>query len=412
MTWNWEYSLNGTENISVQLTAPVVRIVKKGHPWIFDQGILKQNKTGQPGDLAILYDQKRTFVGIGLLDPDSPIKIRVLHRGKPATLDTQWLKDKLSHIFAVRSVLINDPRTTGYRLVSGENDGMPGLVVDQYDQTLVFKLDTVAWMPHLDHLKQVFLDLIQPERIVLRVSRTVAESSFCPEHLKEGCVIFGPELAGPVIFLENGFQFEAEPIIGQKTGFFLDQRDNRARVGKFSRGRKVLNVFSYTGGFSLYAASNGAKSVTSLDQSKPALDAALSNFKLNMQNPQIAATPHILMCVDAFDALQKLADGGKKYGVVILDPPSFAKKLADVPGAIKAYERLVNLGLNVLEAKGTLVAASCSARVPAEMFFEAVHRAAGVAGRPLKVIEKTKHAVDHPIGFPEGAYLKCIFARA
>ncbi len=405
-------SLNSRENISVQLTAPVVRIIKKGHPWIFDKGILKQNKKGQPGDLAILFDQKRKFVGIGLFDPESPIKIRVLHRGKPVDLDGQWLKEKLKTIFAIRSSLIHDPKTTGYRLVSGENDGLPGLVVDRYDNTLVFKLDTVAWMPHLDHLVETFCELVEPQRIVLRISRTVAAAAACPDHLKKGCVIFGPELTGPVVFLENGLKFEAEPIIGQKTGFFLDQRDNRARVGKISPGKKVLNVFSYTGGFSLYAASCGAKNVTSLDLSRPALDASLNNFDLNKQNANIARTPHFLICDDAFAALQKLAGEGKKYGVVILDPPSFAKKLVDVPGAIKAYERLAKLGLKVLEKDGILVAASCSARVPAEMFFEAVNRAAGMAGRPLKVMEKTTHAMDHPVGFPEGAYLKCIFARA
>ncbi len=405
-------SLLSTENISVQLSAPVVREVQKGHPWIFDKGILKQNKAAEPGDLAILYDQKRKFVGIGLFDPESPIKIRVLHRGKPATLDTEWLIEKLSNIFDLRSELINDPQTTGYRLVSGENDGMPGLVVDRYENTLVFKLDTVAWLPHLNQLESIFCDLIQPERVVLRISRTVAASPSCPDHFKEGCVIYGPELSGPVIFLENGLKFEAEPIIGHKTGFYLDQRDNRKRVGKLSKGENVLNVFSYTGGFSLYAARNAAKSVTSLDLSKPALDASLNNFKLNMRNPVVSKTPHLQICDDAFDALRKLAAEGKKYGVVILDPPSFAKKKVDIPGALIAYERLVKLGLKVLEKDGVLVSASCSARVPAETFFETVIRAAAMARRPLQIIEKTTHAIDHPIGFPEGAYLKCVFGKA
>jgi len=404
-------SLLSTNNISVQLTAPVVRTVKKGHPWIFDKGIHKQNKPGTPGDLAILYDQKRNFVGIGLFDPLSPIKIRVLHRGKPATLDTEWLKSKIQQIFYVRKELINDPMTTGYRLVSGENDGMPGLVVDRYSDTLVFKLDTVAWMPHLDQLKSVFCSLLEPERIVLRISRTVATAPTCPDHLKKASVIFGPPLDGPVIFLENGLKFEAEPIIGQKTGFFLDQRDNRVRVGELSRGKNVLNVFSYTGGFSLYAASNAAKSVTSLDLSQPAIDASVRNFTLNLHNPNIAKTQHLLLCDDAFDAMRKLANERKKYDVVILDPPSFAKKQADIPEALIAYGRLVKLGLKVLKKGGVLVSASCSARVPAETFFNTVIRTAEAVKSPLQVLEKTTHAVDHPIGFLEGAYLKCIFAK-
>lgn len=405
-------SFFSTGNISVQLAAPAARAVKKGHPWVFDKGILKQNKAARPGDLAILYDQKRKFVGIGLFDPESPIKIRVLHHGKPMILDTGWVKEKLGNIFQVRAEIINDPGTTGYRLVSGENDGMPGLVVDRYDETLVFKLDTVAWMPHLDQLISVFRDLIQPERIVLRINRTVAAAPSCPGNLKEACVIYGSALTGPVIFLENGLKFEAEPIIGQKTGFFLDQRDNRARVGKLSRGQNVLNVFSYTGGFSLYAASNGAKSVTSLDLSRPALDAALNNFQLNVHHPGIAGTPHILICGDAFEVLRQLAEDGKQYDLVILDPPSFAKKREDVPGALKAYERLVKRGLNVLKKGGVLVSASCSSRIPAETYFDTVIRTAAMIGRPLQVMEKTTHAADHPIGFPEGAYLKCIFGRA
>jgi 23S rRNA (cytosine1962-C5)-methyltransferase len=404
-------SLLSTENVSVQLTPPVVRTVKKGHPWIFSKGILKQNKPGKPGDLAILYDQKRKFVGIGLLDPDSPISIRVLHRGKPAVLDRQWLIEKLDSIFRVRKVLVNDPQTTGYRLVSGENDGLPGLVIDRYDNTLVFKLDTVSWIPHLDQLVSAVCDLIQPDRIVLRVNRSVSKSPACPEEFKKSGVIYGADLDGPIIFLENGLKFEAEPIIGQKTGFFLDQRDNREKTGRLSKGRDVLNVFSYTGGFSLYAACNGAKSVTSLDLSKPALEAAARNFELNNDISSIVHSSHILLCDDAFDALTRLAGTGRKYGVVILDPPSFAKKQVDIPGALKAYERLVRLGLKVLEKDGVLVSASCSARVTAEMFFNTVTSTAAAAGYSLRILEKTTHALDHPIGFPEGAYLKCIFAK-
>ncbi len=405
-------TLLSTENISVQLTPPAIRAVKKGHPWIFDKGILKQNKPGKTGDLAILYDQKRTFLGIGLFDPDSPLRIRVLHRGKPATVDRAWLINKLTWIFKVRDELINDPQTTGYRLVSGENDGLPGLVVDRYEQTLVFKLDTGAWIPHLDQLTSVFCELLQPETIVLRINRTVAAAPSCPDHLKKAGVIYGKDLNGPVIFLENGIRFEAEPIVGQKTGFFLDQRDNRARVGQLAEGKHVLNVFSYTGGFSLYAARNGAESVTSLDMSKPAMAAAARNYELNLSDPNVAKAPHILMCDDAFAAMRNLAKEGRKYGLVILDPPSFAKKQTEVPTAVEAYGRLAKLGLSVLEKGGVLVLASCSARVPAELFYDTILQAATKAGRPLTVIEKTTHALDHPIGFPEGAYLKCLFATA
>lgn len=405
-------NLSAVQNISIQLSNPVVRKVKKGHPWIFDKGIIKQNKEGIAGDLAVLYDQKRKFIGIGLFDPESPIKVRVLHRGRPTTIDTEWLKNKLLEIFKLRSKLIHDPYTTGYRLVNGENDGLPGLVVDRYDNTLVFKIYTAAWFPHLENLKSLFCELISPTRIILRMSRNIASSSSCSEGITDGMIIHGALLDGPVIFKENGIKFESEPILGQKTGFFLDQRDNRQRVGEISKGKKVLNVFSYTGGFSLYAAKYGAKTVISLDISHPALEASLRNFELNTDDENISKSYHTIICDDAFDALRKLAEEKKKFGVVILDPPSFAKKQKDVENALKAYERLVKLGLKVLEKDGILVSASCSARVPAEIFFDTVIKTAAIAKRPLHIIGKTQHAVDHPIGFEEGAYLKCIFAKA
>lgn len=397
-------------NVSIQLTAPVVRAVKKGHPWIFDKGIVKQNKEASPGSMAVLYDQKRNFVGIGLYDPESPIRIRVLHRGKPVTIDTDWLKERLNAVIGQRAELIHNPKTTGYRLVSGENDLLPGMVVDRYDTTLVIKIYTSAWLPHLAAVQSALLELVAPERIVVRLSRFVAASPVCPEELNDGTVVHGPELSGPVIFTENGIQFEADPILGQKTGFFLDQRENRARVGRMTTGKSVLNVFSYSGGFSLYAAQGGAASVSSLDISLPAMDACVRNFELNSENDAIAKTPHHLICEDAFEALKKMAESGKKFDMVILDPPSFAQKKADVPGAIKAYEKLIKLGLRVLKPGGTLVAASCSARVAPDVFFDTVIRAAALAKRPLKEIERTGHAKDHPVVFPEGEYLKCLFA--
>ncbi|MFT5130064.1 MAG: 23S rRNA (cytosine1962-C5)-methyltransferase, partial [Rhodothermales bacterium] len=221
-----------------------------------------------------------------------------------------------------------------------------------------------------------------------------------------GMILCGEPLDGPVIFHENGIAFEAEPVCGQKTGFFLDQRDNRARVGQLAKGLDVLNVFAYTGGFSLYAARGGATSVTCLDISKPALAAGERNFALNDEN-----TPHECIAADAFDGLAEFALEGRKFGMVILDPPSFARSQREIERALKAYRRLAGLGLAVLARGGVLVAASCSARVSADDFFATVHSAAAGAKRPLQEIERTSHAMDHPIGFPEGAYLKCVFAR-
>ncbi len=400
------------DRIAVHLAPAATRAARRGHPWIYDQGIRKQNRDGETGDLTVLFDKNRNFIGIGLYDPESPIRIRVLHVGKQVQIDTAWLQQRLIDIFGKRKPLLDDPATTGYRLIHGENDALPGLVIDRYDTTLVIKLDTAAWLPHLGVLVDLCRSLQDPERIVLRLSRSVKASPALPADTSDGSILFGPPLDGPVIFLENGIRFEAEPVDGQKTGFFLDQRDNRARVGDLAKDKSVLNVFAYTGGFSLYAARGGATSVVSLDISAPALEAAERNFTLNQDIASIAATKHEGLCDDAFDAMKQLAEQNRRFDVVILDPPSFARKQADVDKAVAAYERLARLGLRVLRRDGILVAASCSARVPAEVFFQTIQRAATGSKRPLNIIERTTHALDHPIGFPEGAYLKCLFARA
>jgi 23S rRNA (cytosine1962-C5)-methyltransferase len=215
-----------------------------------------------------------------------------------------------------------------------------------------------------------------------------------------------------VPFTENGLRFEADVLRGQKTGFFFDQRDNRARVGKLAAGRRTLNVFAYSGGFSLYAAQGGAPEVLSLDASVPALAAAERNFALNRDLPAVAACRHTVLAADAFEALVELRGRGERFGLVIVDPPALAKRENEVERAVLAYARLTGLALGVLAPGGTLVMASCSSRVTAERFIATVNRAAQQAGRPLHEIERTGHALDHPVRFPEGGYLKCLFATA
>lgn len=397
------------ERVSFQLTPAAEKEVKKGHPWVFDKGIVKQNKEAQAGAFAVIYDKERKFVGLGLYDPDSPIRIRMLHRGKPVTIDSDWLKEKLSTSISARRKIFADESTTGFRLVNGENDGLPGIIADYYDKTLVIKFDSAIWLPYLDLLKGIFDELLKPECIILRLSRSIDVKKISP-NIGDGAVLKGSAPKRGIIFRENGILFEAEPIHGQKTGFFLDQRDNRSKVEKYAKNRDVLNVFSYTGGFSIYAARGGASSVISLDLSEPALKAAKRNFELNKDDILIAECRHSTICMDAFEALGELARQKKRFGMVIVDPPSFARKQSDVQSAVSAYQKLTRLALGVLDDAGILVSASCSARVPSDMFFDAVLKAAAKAGRPLQVMQKTGHAADHPVGFPEGEYLKCMFS--
>lgn len=398
-----------TERISFQLVPAAEREVKKGHPWVFDKGIAKQNREGKAGAFAVIYDKNRDFVGIGLYDPDSPIRIRMLHRGKPVTIDDAWLYDKISTVITARRKLFGDANTNGFRLANGENDGLPGLIADYYDRTLVLKLDTAAWIPYLDKIVSAFDEILKSETVILRLSRSI-DIKKVPENIRDGAILKGAAPKGAVVFKENGILFEADPVHGQKTGFFLDQRDNRSRVEKFAKNRDVLNVFSYTGGFSLYAARGGAASVVSLDISEPALKAAKRNFELNMDDVLISECKHTTLCMDAFEALSQLAAQRKRFSMVIVDPPSFARKQADVENAVAAYQKLTRLALNVLDSNGILVIASCSARVTTDVFFDAVKKAAAKTGRPLKILQKTGHAPDHPVGFPEGEYLKCLFS--
>ncbi len=397
--------------LALRVTPAAQRVLRQGHPWLFDQAITGLSGEGRPGDLAVIFDDRRRFLAIGLYDPTSPIRVRVLAHGAPATIDRAWLRDRLAEATAWRATL-PESGTTGYRLVHGENDGLPGLVVDRYDATLVVKLYTPAWVPWLPELCAALADVCPAASVVLRLSRELLHRPEFLFGLENGSALAGTAPVAPVLFTENGLRFEADVLRGQKTGFFFDQRDNRARVGKLAAGRRTLNVFAYTGGFSLYAARGGAPEVLSLDASAPALAAAERNFALNRDVPTVAAARHTVLAADAFAALADLRGRGERFDLVIVDPPALAKREDEVDGAILTYARLTGLALGVLAPGGTLVMASCSSRVSAEGFFATVNRAAQQAGRPLREIDRTGHAIDHPVRFPEGAYLKCLFATA
>jgi 23S rRNA (cytosine1962-C5)-methyltransferase len=403
------------KRIALHVNPAAERALRQGHPWLFEGAIQKQSQDGRPGDLAVVFDRKNRFLAVGLYDPESPIRVRVLQANKPANIDTSWFETKLKAAANLRRPLLNDGRTNGYRLVHGENDGLPGLVVDRYAESYVISLDTAAWIPYLPELLPMLQQITGGTRFVLRLSRTVQKDEKHLHGLSEGQVLDGLALDGPVEFLENGLRFTADLVHGQKTGFFLDQRENRARVETLvvqgNLGR-VLNIFAYTGGFSLYAARGGAGHVTSVDLSHQAMETAELNFELNQNNKAVARTKHEMIVGDAFEVLALFEEIGHQYDMVVIDPPSFARRKGEESAALGAYGRLVKQGLAVLRAQGILVISSCSSRISVDDFFETLHRSAERAGRPLNEIERTSHPIDHPVGFPEGAYLKCLFARA
>jgi 23S rRNA (cytosine1962-C5)-methyltransferase len=325
---------------------------------------------------------------------------------------------------------IADAQTNGLRLINGESDGWPGLVLDRYDRTMVLKLYTAAWLPRLADIRRWIVAALKPERLVLRLSRNIQDaaaslqsaagadlslghdgtpSRLRREGLRDGQVLHGPPLNGVVTFLETGIHFESDVLRGQKTGFFLDQRENRRRVEGFGAGADVLNAFSFSGGFSLYAARGGAKSVTDLDLSTHALAAADRNFGLNLSDPNVSGCRHSTVQADAFEWMERA--GPAHFDVVVVDPPSLARREAERGGAIQAYGKLSANGIRLLRPRGVLVAASCSAHVSSEEFFEAVRQAARKSRRGFEELGVTGPAADHPATFPEAQYLKCIYLR-
>jgi 23S rRNA (cytosine1962-C5)-methyltransferase len=408
--------------LKLTISAAAESAVRSGHPWVYADSVRTQNRAGRTGEFAVIYDRKDRFLAVGLFDSDSPIRVRVLHTGKPTTLDEAWWHERLRAALARRAG-IADALTNGLRLINGESDGWPGLVLDRYDTTLVLKIYTAAWLPRLPEISKLILEqaatLGEPEsigttpaptptRMVLRLSRNIRqEANAAGWH--DAQVLHGPPLEGVVTFLETGIRFESDVLRGQKTGFFLDQRENRRRVESLARGADVLNAFSFSGGFSLYAARGGARSVTDLDISAHALASAGRNFQLNANDPAVACCRHETVQADAFNWLEGAPPS--RFDLVILDPPSLAKREAERTGAIQAYGRLAANGIRLLRSTGVLVAASCSAHVSEEEFFGAVRSAARSSDRQFEEISTTGHAPDHAAAFPEAHYLKCIYLR-
>lgn len=376
--------------------------VRSGHPWVYGDSIKTQNRDGETGELVVIYDKRDRFFAIGMYEKESPIRVRILHCGKPATIDRDFWVERARQCLAKREGSILNPGTDGARLINGESEGFPGIVVDKYAETLVVKVYAGGWLARWEELEGALREVFTPGHLVLRMSRNVAAVA-ADYGLSEGFV--GEAGQETVVFSENGLRFEAAVLKGQKTGFFLDQRDNRARVEELADGREVLNVFSFSGGFSLYAARGGAVSVTDLDISQHALDSAARNFELNGDEPKIASVRRHAVQADAF---RWMDEGQEKYDLIITDPPTLAKRESERDGANRAYRRLNAAAISRLRPGGVLVAASCSAHVPAEDFFRMVEELAQASGRSWRELWRNGHAADHPADFREAEYLKAI----
>ncbi|MFN3257631.1 MAG: class I SAM-dependent rRNA methyltransferase [Ilumatobacter sp.] len=398
------------QRVAVRITPDALRRVRAGHPWVYDRSIESTNREGAPGDLAVVFDKQREFAAIGLWDPASAIRLKILHAGRPVTIDAEWFATTIETAVAARAALWEGaPRhRLGYRAVNGENDGLPGLIVDCYADVAVIKLYSDAWLPHLRDLVPSVQAATRAAHVVLRLARSMADRPTFG--LDDGDVIVG-DPPDPVLFQEGRLTFEADVRRGQKTGHFLDQRANRLQVGKMTKGRSVLDVFASTGGFSVHAAAGGATSVHAIDQSAPTIAVAKRNMSYNHDLDTVAACEFTTQCADAFDALGHLGRSARRFDIVIIDPPSFAQKAATVGRAKAAYAKLTKLAMGVVEQGGVLVQASCSSRVTSDDFFDTVTAAAVEHGARLTEIRRTGHDIDHPVSFPEGAYLKAGYWR-
>lgn len=392
-----------TGRVKIKISKTLETKILKGHPWVHYYQVQNAKVTGNPGDLGVVYDSKNRFLAIGLFDPHSDIRLRVLETRTPREIDEAFFHERLEQAAALRQNL-EGTGTTGYRLVSGENDRLPGLVIDRYGDTQVIKLYTEAWMPHLPVFLEALKALIPAERVVLLLSRHVQRTQTTgPRH---GEVLMGPPLEGPVHFTENGLIFQADVVEGQKTGFYFDQRENRERIKSLAAGKEVLNVFSYTGGFSIYSLAGKCRSVIEVDLNPLALAMAKENVLMNF--PDRAGNEKAFQQVqgDAFQVLSDFKRAGRQFDLVILDPPAFASKKGHRANALQAYLRLAKAGAHCTRPGGLLFSASCSQPVGAKDFYRSVSLGIRQTGRKERVLFKSRHAQDHPVTFRDGEYLK------
>lgn len=369
-------------------------------------GAVAHHAEVEPGSVVDVCDAGGDFVGRGYYNVASSIPVRVLTRDEEVAIDAGFIRDRIAAAVVLRKTWIDGRATNAYRVVHGESDGLPGLIVDRYADFLVVQFHTLGIERFRDLVVESLDEILSPTGVYERsdVGTRRAEGL---EEFPTG-LIGGEEPPELVEITENECGFLVDLRRGQKTGFFLDQRENRLGVESFARGRDVLNCFSYSGGFSVYAARGEASSVTSVDVSETAIDLARQNLELNRFSPD----DHPCLADNVFDYLKACRVDGVSYDLVIVDPPAFVKTQSALSQATRAYISLNRRAIQILRPGGILVTASCSTQIDYEAFFTIIKHAATAAHRTVQVIRSHMQAIDHPspVNFPEGRYLKCFFA--
>jgi len=380
--------------------------VRAGHPWIFSKAISQEPKQAPAnGEVVLVQSSKGEGLGVGTWGAGASIRVRMLTNDAGAVIDTKWFIEKIRAIDTWKQAHLPE-NTNGYRVVHAESDGIAGLIVDRYADVIVFQIHTAGMDRFRSEIVEALEEVFQP--------RAIVERSDIESRMRDGLEMIDPvirrgAIEGPVEFTEYGLTFFADVLRGQKTGFFLDQREARHLVGSLANGKRVLNLFGYSGGFSVHAAKGGAAYVATVDASEAALELAQKNLSANSFDPE-DESQQLLLEADVMDLLARREIEGAPYDLIVCDPPAFAKTGTQAENALDAYTKLNMECLQRLGPGGILVTSSCSGRVTADDFKSMLRIAAGRAGRDVRLIAELGHPVDHAerIAFPEGRYLKTL----
>ncbi len=372
--------------------------LKRFHTWVFSGAIGKIPANLNEGDLVAVYSDNDYFLGIGHYQIGS-IAIRII-TFKDEIIDYNFWKNKIESVWNLRRTLgfRDSDETNVFRLVNGEGDGMPGLIIDFYNGTAVLQMHSVG-MYHIRAELVKALKEVLGETLKAVYDKSAKTLPFKADINPEDGYLLGK--SGETEVLEYGLKFKVDWELGQKTGFFIDQRENRLLVQKYAQNRDVLNMFCYTGGFSFYALKGGARLVHSVDASASAIELTNENVKLNFPND----SRHDSFVADGFEYLKNIQD---KYDLIILDPPAFAKHRDTLPQALKGYKRINTRAFEQIRIGGILFTFSCSQVVTTDKFREAVFSAAAISGRKVRILHQLTQPNDHPVNIyhPESEYLK------
>jgi 23S rRNA (cytosine1962-C5)-methyltransferase len=387
--------------ISIQLKPKKEESLQRFHPWVFSGAIQRIEGKPEEGDLVEVLDNKRNFLAIGHYQIGS-IAVRVVSFDNINVDDDFWsLKMKHAYEMRVSLGLVAHEKNNTFRLIHGEGDSLPGLIVDVYDDTAVMQAHSVGMHEIRQTLAEAIVKNVPQVKNVYYKSETTLPFN-APITPEDGYLI-GKETT-EFIAIENGLKFHVDWLRGQKTGFFIDQRENRSLLERYSSGKSVLNMFCYTGGFSVYALRGGAELVHSVDSSTKAIELTEKNVQANFPND----SRHTSFDEDAFKFLNNLQYNEQKYDLIILDPPAFAKHREAIRNALKGYKRLNAKAFEQIKPGGILFTFSCSQVITKDQFRLAVFSAAAESKRNVRILHQLSQPADHPINIyhPEGEYLK------